>query len=105
MLMRAFRSLFLALILALAQGAGLAHALGHYHDHQEHGLPDAQACEQCLLYGHLAAALPGTSPALLLAGGDVGEPGQAMARPFCPVLCAYLSRAPPAIASNPLEST
>ena len=96
----AWFSIAVALLLPLgAQLHALSHALRAVQEaaHPEPLAPQTQACEQCLLYGALDAALPSpVAPAIVV---PTTTPGPLLRRalPRVAPFTAYSARAPPSV--------
>ena len=87
-----------ALLLPLgAQLHALSHALKAVQEaaHSEPLVPQTQACEQCLLYVALDAALPAHAAALPALPSGSSEPIALAAVHRATAFTAYASRAPP----------
>lgn len=89
-------ALFLGALLLLAQFAALAHGLGHLHDHEDPGGAPEPACEWCLNFSQLGAAVPATGPCQPALGPATVLPAAPLATaPASSLPYRYHSRAPP----------
>ncbi|HSI22242.1 MAG TPA: DUF2946 family protein [Methylophilaceae bacterium] len=102
MLRRLFLTLTLAFLFGLGQQGAAMHAISHYADaheqQQDKQTHSTAACEQCVVYAHLAGAAP--SAAFLLppcTGTHVTVAAQTVAADSF-YLLAYSARAPPVFA-------
>ena len=95
----AWFSVAVALLLPLgAQLHALSHALKAVAAHSEPLAPQAQTCDECLLYCALDTAMPAQAAAVVVVSVLPGEPLALVVQPRAAPFTAYTARAPPALA-------
>ncbi|MGH8750325.1 MAG: hypothetical protein ACREUV_01315 [Burkholderiales bacterium] len=100
MKLRQYLYVVLAVFLLFAQQGSLLHGLSHISDktpaQQDRQLPHSKACDKCIAYAEVGAALNNAHPVFLLADFGAVLAGHGSQLFFSSLHLAFSSRAPPA---------